>query len=80
MVKKPVTLRWCTKPKPKAEPKKPSYLPPVQQAPPSYPQPPVYKAQEAKPGSPLPTSSPVYFKPVEDNSGRRFTRQNGYRY
>merc|ERR1711935_376513 len=80
MVKKPITLRWCTKAKPKAPAKKPSYLPPPQ-APPSYPQPPVYQAKEAQPGSPLPTSSPVYFKPVgSDNSGGRFTRQNRYRY
>ena len=72
-VKKPVTLRWCTKPKKKAPAAKPSYLPP----PPSYPQPPVYEPRVAKPGSPLPTSSPVYFKPADNsNSGGRFVRQN----
>jgi len=73
-VKKPVTLRWCTKPK--KAPAKPSYLPP----PPSYPQPPVYEPRVAKPGSPLPTSSPVYFKPADNsNSGGRFVRQNGFK-
>ena len=75
MVKKPVTLRWCTKAKKAA---KPSYLPPA----PSYPLPPVYEPRDAQPGSPLPTSSPVYFKPINnDNSGGRYVRQhNSYRY
>ena len=103
-VKKPVTLRWCTKAKPT---EKPSYLPPP--AAPSYkPQPsysppapsysppsssystssyspqrnieiteeepltPIYKPQKASPGSPIPTSSPVYYKPL---TGDRISRR-----
>lgn len=80
-VKKPVTLRWCTKPK---RPEPASYAPPPSYGspapPPSYaepkssygsPEPPVYKAQPATPGSPVPTSSPVYYKPLQNSGGRK---------
>jgi hypothetical protein len=98
VVKKPVTLRWCTKPKPLQALTKPSYLPPPAPTQPAYqaprqpkytrPQPPppkyrstatqrsseappVYKPRPATPGSPVPTSSPIYYKPA---SGGRFHR------
>ena len=119
-VKKPVTLRWCTKPK-KQEEYKPSYLPPPVTYPPApspppkptynapapqyeppAPQyeppqpsygapsssyspkrkievidapagPPVYKPRSVSPGSPVPTSSPVYYKPIQsERYSRRF--------
>ena len=65
-VKKPVTLRWCTKPKPKP---KPSYAAPPSYGPPP-PLPPVYHPQ-AKADVPIPTESPVYYKPLENEGGRR---------
>ena len=89
MVKKPITLRWCTKPKPKP---KPSYGAP--QAPPSYgapstprvsppPAPPVYQPRKVDPESPLPTSSPVYYKPLDSRRSRfsnRFSNRRFSRY
>ncbi len=102
-VKKPVTLRWCTKAK---QDSKPSYGPPVKQPTygppqPSYkPQPsnspPVYrptarigKADAASPtglppapkykpipavspDSPLPSPSPVYYKPLDSSRSRLY--------
>ena len=66
-VKKPVTLRWCTKPKPKP---KPSYAAPPSYGPPP-PLPPVYHPRTAKADVPIPTESPVYYKPLENEGGRR---------
>ena len=79
IVKKPVTLRWCTKPKPK-----PSYGAPSYKAQPSYgpppPLPPVYQPRTAKASdAPIPTESPVYYKPLDNSKdGRRAYRNIRY--
>jgi len=83
IIKKPVTLRWCTKPK-KDEPTKPSYLPPPQpvyapQPPPtpaarqatysSQPQP-VYRSSAPKAPPPV-TAGPAYYKPLPSSNKRK---------
>ena len=117
-VRKPVTLRWCTKakqeekpsysppvshssygPPPPAPPAKPSYNPPSSSYNPpsssygapasSYGAPkrhigkrlnvvdetPVYLPKPADPKSPIPTSSPVYYKPIERESQGYLSRR-----